>query len=510
MDTPEVPEEKPEETAEEIAQRKIVERKERAFKHKSRNFFSDFLRLLTLLPRLIWEGLMVVANLTDSTDKEGTIENIKEGIKIKGYNLWILVASCIIASIGLDTNSAAVIIGAMLISPLMSPILGIGLSIGINDRASLIDSIKNFGLAIGLSLLSSVLYFWITPLGEPTAELLARIKPTSLDIGVAFFGGIAGIVAGSRKEITNAIPGVAIATALMPPLCTAGYGLATFNLEFFAGAFYLFFLNAVFISLSTILMVRLLKFPMANREDDGATTKFAGWIALFVILVSIPSAYLLIDVVQEHRFKQQVNTFITTQFEDRDDCKVLHWEYLPADTIKNKGTLKVTLAGIHIADTVVAKLDTILQHDVDVKDVALFLIQTDYDPNEIRSQTSLLQTELENKINSKVYDQAEKTKISIIDSVRSMLQPYGHVLSPDTTELYKIQAELKALYPEMSSLALTRITTTDFDTITGPLRTVVIGWDKRVKYYKRRENEKRIYGYLKHRLNEDTLVVLNF
>ena len=187
-----------------------------------------------------------VANISDGTDVFGTIEHIKKDINIRGSNIWILVCSTMLASIGLDLNSAAVIIGAMLISPLMSPILGIGLAVGINDRDTLIESLKNFGLAIAVSLLTSVFYFLITPLGEPTSEIIARTQPTLLDVFVAIFGGIAGIVAGSRKEKTSAIPGVAIATALMPPICVAGFGIATGHWNYFAGAFYLFFINAVF------------------------------------------------------------------------------------------------------------------------------------------------------------------------------------------------------------------------------------------------------------------------
>ena len=235
-----------------------------------KNFFrqkwNEFPLILKIffLRRYIYikEFIKDVFDIKEGADPNGTISSIRQNVKIKGSNVWILIAGAMLASIGLDTNSSAVIIGAMLISPLMNPILGIGLSVGINDKELLTSSLKNFVIAIIASLVTSYIYFSITPLGEPTPELQARIKPTILDVLVALFGGIAGIVATSRKEKSNAIPGVAIATALMPPICTAGFGLATNRLNFFLGAFYLFFLNAVFISLSTYLIVKYLKFPV--------------------------------------------------------------------------------------------------------------------------------------------------------------------------------------------------------------------------------------------------------
>ena len=194
-----------------------------------------------------------IVNLRDSTDTKGTIDSIRQGTAIKGYNLWILACGAMLASIGLDLNSVAVIIGAMLISPLMSPILGIGLAFGINDREHLFMALQNFTIAVAASLGVSTLYFALSPFeGAPGPEIMSRTMPTVLDVLIALFGGTAGIVAISRKEKTNAIPGVAIATALMPPICTAGYGLANYEWSIFLGALYLFFINAVFISLSTV------------------------------------------------------------------------------------------------------------------------------------------------------------------------------------------------------------------------------------------------------------------
>lgn len=186
-------------------------------------------------------------------DELETIDYISKNVEFKGANLWILIFAIFVASIGLNVNSTAVIIGAMLISPLMGPIMGIGLAAGINDFELLKRSFRNLGVAVFIAILTSTVYFYITPIHDAQSELLARTEPTVWDVLIALFGGLAGIIAGSRKEKSNAVPGVAIATALMPPLCTAGYGLATGNLYYFIGAFYLFFINSVFISLSTYL-----------------------------------------------------------------------------------------------------------------------------------------------------------------------------------------------------------------------------------------------------------------
>ncbi|MFW9613757.1 MAG: TIGR00341 family protein, partial [Macellibacteroides fermentans] len=197
----------------------------------------------------------------DKEDELETIDTISKGIEFKGTNLWVLIFATFIASLGLNTNSTAVIIGAMLISPLMGPIMGFGVGLGISDFDMIKRSFRNFATATIFSVITSSIYFMISPISEAQSELLARTQPTVYDVLIAFFGGLAGIIASSTKSKGNVIPGVAIATALMPPLCTAGYGIATGNLYYFFGAFYLFFINTVFISVATYLVVRVLKYP---------------------------------------------------------------------------------------------------------------------------------------------------------------------------------------------------------------------------------------------------------
>lgn len=248
-------------------------------------------------------------------DELETIDYIKKNVEFKGANLWILIFAIFVASVGLNVNSTAVIIGAMLISPLMGPIMGIGLAAGINDFELLQKSLKNLGIAVLISILTSTIYFSFTPLDDAQSELLARTEPTIWDVLIALFGGPAGIVAGSRKEKSNAIPGVAIATALMPPLCTAGYGLATGNLYYFLGAFYLFFINSVFISLSTYIIVRFMKFPQKEFMDRKREKTVKTYITVFTILTIVPSVYLAYNIVKRTIWEKSANQFITTELE---------------------------------------------------------------------------------------------------------------------------------------------------------------------------------------------------
>lgn len=238
------------------------------------------------------------------------IENIEKGVAFRGTNLWILIAAIFIASLGLNMNSTAVIIGAMLISPLMGPIMGIGLSLGINDLALLKKSLYNFLFAVLISLITSTIYFLISPINEVQSELLARTSPTFYDVLIAFFGGLAGILALSSKQKGNVIPGVAIATALMPPLCTAGFGLATWNAKYFFGAFYLFSINTVFIAWATLLIVKLLKFPMKQTGNELKESRTGKLVTAIVLLTLIPSIYLANKFRKEMEFQSRANDFV--------------------------------------------------------------------------------------------------------------------------------------------------------------------------------------------------------
>lgn len=268
------------------------------------------LRLIALLREMLHERFNLEE---DKASEEEIIDNVKKGIEFKGMNLWVLIFAIFIASVGLNVNSTAVIIGAMLISPLMSPIMGIGLGIGINDFELIKKAYKNLGVAVLISVVTSTIYFLITPLSDAQSELLARTTPTIWDVIIALFGGLAGIVAATRKSISNVIPGVAIATALMPPLCTAGFGLATGNLSYFFGAFYLFFINSVFISLATYVIVRFLKFSKKEFLDSTKETRVKRSIIFVVLITIIPSIVMAYNIVNRTFTEKNVQLFINNE-----------------------------------------------------------------------------------------------------------------------------------------------------------------------------------------------------
>ncbi len=237
-------------------------------------------------------------------------DTIQKDIVIKGTNLWILMFAIGVASVGLNMNSTAVIIGAMLISPLMGPIMGIGYSIATYDFVLLRSALKNLAFAVGASLIVSTLYFAISPVSTAHSELLARTSPTIYDVLIALFGGLACIVATSSQKKGNVIPGAAIATALMPPLCTAGYGLATGQFYYFFGAFYLFTINAVFIALAALLISQLLDFPIRSDIEPSHKKRINQLISLILVITIIPSIYFGYSLVQKERFTENAKRFI--------------------------------------------------------------------------------------------------------------------------------------------------------------------------------------------------------
>jgi len=273
-------------------------------------------------------------------------QTVEKGIYFKGTNLWILIFAIFIACVGLNVNSTAVIIGAMLISPLMGPILGIGYSLATYEFNIFKKSLYNFGFAVFSSLSASTLYFLITPLNQAHSELLARTQPNIYDVIIALVGGLAGIVALSSKNKGNVIPGVAIATALMPPLCTAGYGLATASWSYFFGAFYLFTINTVFIALATLVTVRFLKYPIWNNTDNALKQKANRWVSIVVLVTLIPSIYFGYILVKQEQFNQDANSFIKNESHIEGDY-LLKYEIDPS-----KRTIKLVYGGKPISQKV--------------------------------------------------------------------------------------------------------------------------------------------------------------
>ncbi|CAN5306132.1 TIGR00341 family protein [soil metagenome] len=251
----------------------------------------------------------------DKEDEAEIKEGIRRGVEFRGVNIWVLIFAVLLASVGLNVNSTAVIIGAMLVSPLMGPIMGVGLGLGIFDFELVKHAAKNLAIMVVISLLTSVIYFSLSPLNQAQSELLSRTTPTIWDVLIAFSGGLAGIIAGSSREKGNVIAGVAIATALMPPLCTAGFGIARGDFYFFAGAFYLFCINAVFISVSTFVVVRILKFTKQTYVDKKSEKRIKNIVSVIVFVTIVPSLFIAYLTVKKAVFEQRAISYIKTEFQ---------------------------------------------------------------------------------------------------------------------------------------------------------------------------------------------------
>jgi uncharacterized hydrophobic protein (TIGR00271 family) len=374
-------------------------------------------------------------SIIDLADPTATIEGIKKDVEFRGFTLWILIFSIIIASIGLNVNSTAVVIGAMLISPLMGPIMGIGLSLGINDFKLLTKSAKNLGVAVGIGLLASSLYFLISPISEASNELFARTNPTLLDVVVAFFGGLAGILAGSRKEKSNVIPGVAIATALMPPICTAGYGLAHADWNYFFGALYLFLINGVLIATATTVVTRYLRFPMVTIMDPVSAKKTSRWFSIAIVIVIIPSIWIF--------YKTVSNTLAQSKLHDFVEATVVYpgTEVVKEEITFEQGHPQVSLVlfGELIPENLVGQWE----RDFNTKfDGHLEIIQGDNGNDNLLEMSKLINLYSEGRAETKTY----QDKITDLEAQLSILE--GQLIPANLAK------EIKVNYPEVQSLSI--------------------------------------------------------
>lgn len=292
--------------------------------------------------------IRILIDIQDYLDIDNAIANVKANIAFRGPNILILFCAIVIASLGLNVNSVAVIIGAMLISPLMAPIVGVGMGVGTWDVMLIRLSLKHLGIMVGISLLASTLFFLISPLDlEHPTELLSRTNPTIYDVLIALFGGFAGVIELSRKDKGTVMSGVAIATALMPPLCTVGYGIAAWQMKYAIGAFYLFFINSVFIALATLLGTKFLGYPVIKDSDVAKNRKSRVLFSVVLVIIIIPSAISGYKVIQDNTFSRHANSFV-------DNCKNIGSSYIydyKLHTEDKPSTVELFIAGDKLAET---------------------------------------------------------------------------------------------------------------------------------------------------------------
>lgn len=463
-------------------------------------------RLLQLSFKRFSRTLGDLIHIRDEADEEGTVNDIKRSIEFRGANLWALVFAVFIASIGLNTNSAAVIIGAMLISPLMGPIMGVGLALGTNDIDLLKRSLRNLLVAVSISVLTSTLYFLITPLDQAQSELLARTRPTIFDVLIAIFGGSIGIIASSRKEKTNAIPGVAIATALMPPLCTAGYGLANGYWRYFFGAFYLFFINSVFICLSTFVFVRYLKFKKVSFVDEAREKQVKIYLVLFAVLTIIPSVYAAVGVVSETLFRTRAQTFIKDVFQF-PDTQIIKSEM---EYNRQESKIKLVLIGEPLnareQDLVISQLPKYQLYHTQV-----IFQQPQKGSAELQQEFAAMNQNLRIGIVEDLY----KKNAELLQKKEEELQKKNRQLNNMEQEMLKLKAaaypvdqvaaEVKIEFPEVQNLALEKVERVKNDGHeTVPM--ALVHWKKAPD----KTLETRLKKYLTVRLQEPKLELIHY
>ena len=439
----------------------------------------------------LWQIIKSYFNVLPYKDGEKyVIKQITNGINFQGSNLWILIFAVFIASLGLNVNSTAVIIGAMLISPLMGPIIGMGLALGIADLDLFKQSIKNYLISTFISVVTATIYFTLSPITDAQSELLARTSPTLYDVLIALFGGAAGFLAMSTKGKNNVIPGVAIATALMPPLCTAGYGLAVQNTSYFLGAFYLYFINTVFIAFTTCLGVRFLHFHRKQFINLEKMRRVNYYIVSIIIITIIPASYMTWNIIKQSVFKNNIENFITKEL-NYSGTNILSHQY----DLKTK-TLHVVAVGNPISTDSIAKAQKAMTN-YQLDGYALKVIQGS-------NSDSLLLLQHKNKGQLMVGEKntAEWQELAYRNDVlQKQLNSYTHypVLANDMRE------ELKVVCPSAKSIILSKASESFVDSASIKNHIVAI-----VKTNKTlaKDNRKQLYDWLKVKVKSDSLELI--
>ncbi|MEO6831762.1 MAG: TIGR00341 family protein [Chitinophagaceae bacterium] len=418
-------------------------------------------------------------NSDDREEESAVILSITRSIPFGGANLWTLVFAIIIASVGLNVNSTAVVIGAMLISPLMGPIMGVGMGMAISDFNLVRKGLKNLLIAVFISVATSSLYFWLTPLHDANSELLARTTPTIWDVFIAFSGGLAGMVGSTRKEKSNVIPGVAIATALMPPLCTAGFGIATGNWLFLLGAMYLFFINSLFICIGTILIARAMHFHKQVIENEARRKKMTRYMILVVVVTVIPSIWLAYRIVQKTVFDNAAAKYVHKEFNFTNTLVVnKNFEF----SSKNP-RIELLLMG-KVLDSV--QIDTLESHlaDYHLKGTKLIVRQG---------------------LDAKQEINFAQVKASILDEVFSSDSSRLLTFRDPVKKSIDLKPQIKALFPKIKAFSNTKTVFFSTDTLQRDTVVLVVA---DVNEDLDRKEKTQLEGWLRTKFIKDSVQVL--
>ncbi len=433
-------------------------------------------------------------DISNETDRSATIDDIKAGIDMKGQNAWVLIFSILIASTGLNVSSTAVVIGAMLISPLMGPILGIGLALGINDISLLNKSFKNFMVMVILSVATSFLFFSIPLFQNETSEILARTYPTVLDVIIALSGGLALIVAFSRtNKSVNTIAGVAIATALMPPLCTAGFGLATGNWAYFGGAMFLFAINTIFIASATFSIVKFLRFPMKEYANANKRKNISRAVYTVVAIVVLPSIFMFYKLYQKSDFKQKVEATLAEVEQEKGIGIFDIRTNLP------KKTVSFAVLGKSLLEQDIKNIEADLKK-IGYDKINLIIIQEEQNVNNINRIKQIEESYLSTQQLLALKDNqiAEKEKAIMEFQREAALQ--------ENMPFQDLIEEMKAFEPDLERVTYQKQFVSNFKK-TDTLRIIKMKFNEKIGTKDRLKSQHRMTNWLQKRIKNDSLQV---
>jgi uncharacterized hydrophobic protein (TIGR00271 family) len=457
----------------------------------------DFRGLIGSARHFLENTLDIRAN----TDQEAAREAIIADIPFRGHTAWILICSIFIASIGLNANSTAVVIGAMLISPLMGPILGIGMSLAINDIDTLRRALNNFAIMVGLSVLTAYLFFKFFPLQVESSELLARTAPDIRDVLIAFFGGMALVIARTKKgTVASVIFGVAIATALMPPLCTVGFGLAIGNLGYASGALYLFAINTIFIALATFLVLKILRFPMVRYANSRKRSLIARGASLLAVLIMIPAGYTFYKVFQESLFRKQVQELVN--------------QTIGVYQFETNGRFMPNLSTIQYNPKGVSQVEWICMGDDPVPEsvIQTWRIQKNQfsklQNTELRVLSGKTDTEEKFRYVSELYETKKAELINREERIRILEEELGRMsrFAASQIPFDEIAAEARANYPNLKGLDYAYTLQTNFET-TDTIPVIRPVWKEEASSENRVEDFERFTNWIQIRLKNSKIQV---
>lgn len=448
----------------------------------SKKFFSDLL------------------DIRSNTDQESTKAAIIADIPFKGHTSWILICSIFVASVGLNANSTAVVIGAMLISPLMGPILGMGLSLATNDIDTLRRSLKNFAVMVVLSVITAFLFFYLFPLRDESSELLARTAPDIRDVLIAFFGGLALVIARAKKgTIASVVFGVAIATALMPPLCTVGFGLAIGNWSYAGGAMYLFTINTIFIGLATFLVIKLLRFPMVRYANSQRRRLISRLASLVAILVMVPAGITFYNVFQESRFRRQAQQLINEtigvyQFSSGGR----YFDDLTSIKYNRNGTSEIELVSLGdeiIPENVIETWRAQKNKYSKLGNTTLKVVQAGKDDSEVKF----------NYVNE-LYETKKAEIIGKDEKIRVLEEELGKIskMAAAQVPFEEVSKEAKSIYGDLVAIGFAYTVKTDFSKI-DTIPVFELEWKKGIAKSQIEADSKKLENWLKLRLKNDKI-----